>query len=491
MSGENGGTPPAQVYHMGLDTLRVDRRDLHRKIRAKVEAAVKKAVPEEERGLILLKGGEGKPYYDTDNEPLFRQESYFFHLFGVVESGWYGAMDLGEGTTILFIPRLPESHAVWMGALKEPEEYIAQLGVDEVYYVDELVEWLQWIAPKCLHVMEGTNSDSGNAYAPLTFDGIDNFVLEKTTLFPILCESRVIKLPEEQAIMRYANVIGSQAHVAMMHACQPGMMEYQLEATYLHHCEFHGGCRTEAYTCIAASGPNGAVLHYGHEGAPNDRLISDGDMVLADMGCKYYGYDSDITTTFPVNGKFTPDQRLVYESVLDASESVKAAMKPGVSWLDMHKLAERRILEGLKKGGLLTGDVDEMLDAFVGGVFMPHGLGHFLGLDTHDVGGYLGRPPRVDEPGRKSLRTCCVLEEGMVITVEPGCYFNPFLITGGLKNPAIKGFFVKDRIKHFEGFGGVRIEDNVIVTSDGIDCMTNVPRTVEDVEKVMAGGSWP
>lgn len=220
-------------------------------------------------------------------------------------------------------------------------------------------------------------------------------------------------------------------------------------------------------------------------------MIQDGELILADMGCKYYGYDSDITTTFPANGKFTPNQKLIYETVLRANRTVEDQMKPGANWLELHRLAYRVILEGLKAGGLLQGDVDQMMEKHLGAVFMPHGLGHFLGLDTHDVGGYAkDAPQRLDEPGVKHLRTCRVLEEGMVITVEPGCYFNPVLINPAMSNPETKSFFLPQRMKEFEGFGGVRIEDNVIITSSGIDVLTNVPRTVEDIERVMAGGVW-
>ena len=136
------------------------------------------------------------------------------------------------------------------------------------------------------------------------------------------------------------------------------------------------------------SGINSAVLHYGHAGAPNDKKIAESDLCLFDMGGEYYCYASDITCTFPANGKFTPEQRFVYEAVLKANRAVLSAVKPGVSWVDMHLLAERIELEEMKKEGLLVGDVDEMLENRIGAIFFPHGLGHFLGIDTHDVGGY-------------------------------------------------------------------------------------------------------
>lgn len=175
-----------------------------------------------------------------------------------------------------------------------------------------------------------------------------------------------------------------------------------------------------AYTCIAASGHHGATLHYGHAGEPNAKLVEDGDMCLFDMGAEYHCYCSDITCSFPANGKFTEQQRDVYETCLEAVVAVESAMRPGVNWADMHRLANRTILAGLlKRGYLIGGTVEEMDAVNLGAVFMPHGLGHFLGLDTHDVGGYLkGYPERSAIPGLKSLRTARDLEVGMVSQIQ-------------------------------------------------------------------------
>jgi len=228
-------------------------------------------------------------------------------------------------------------------------------------------------------------------------------------------------------------------------------------------------------------------LHYGHAGEPNSKEIKDGDMCLFDMGAEYCCYTSDITCSFPANGKFTAKQRLIYEAVLSASRAVFTALKPGVSWKDMHLLAERKALEALKAGGLLTGEVDDMMKNRLGAVFMPHGLGHFLGLDVHDVHGYPeGGIERSTEPGLRSLRTARVMEPRMVLTIEPGIYFGDYNIDTALANPEQSRFLVPDVINQYRGFGGVRIEDDVVVTDDGMELLTDVPRTVEEIEKLMA-----
>jgi Xaa-Pro dipeptidase len=194
----------------------------------------------------------------------------------------------------------------------------------------------------------------------------------------------------------------------------------------------------------------------GHAGAPNDKTVEDGDMCLFDMGSEYYCYSSDITCSFPANGKFSSDQKIIYEAVLKASRAVMAAVKPGVSWVDMHLLAEKTQLEEMIRHGLLKGDINEMMDSRLGALFMPHGLGHLLGIDVHDVGGYLECcPPRREEVGLRSLRTCRTLEKGMTLTIEPGLYFIEAQLKKAAEDPNISKFIVWDVIQRFRDFGGV------------------------------------
>lgn len=159
--------------------------------------------------------------------------------------------------------------------------------------------------------------------------------------------------------------------------------------------------------------------------------------------------------------------------------------------MDLHKLAESCILETLKENGVLQGDVQAMMESRLGAIFMPHGLGHFLGLDTHDTGGYPAGTERINSPGLKSLRTVRILEEGMVVTVEPGCYFIEALLVPALEDPAQRNFFVEPALEVFRHTGGVRLEDDILVTANGCENLTICPREIEDVEAVMKGRSWP
>uniref|UniRef100_A0A1I7YBA8 Peptidase_M24 domain-containing protein n=1 Tax=Steinernema glaseri TaxID=37863 RepID=A0A1I7YBA8_9BILA len=277
------------------------------------------------------------------------------------------------------------------------------------------------------------------------------------------------------------------AHIDVMKSIKSDMYEYQGESVFRHHSYFHGGCRHLAYTCIAASGENGSILHYGHANAPNNRLLKDGDMCLFDMGPEYNCYASDVTCSFPVNGKFTEKQKIVYNAVLKANKAVFEAAKPGVRWSDMHLLSEKVILTDLAAAGIVKGDVDDMVAKRLGAVFQPHGLGHFIGLDVHDVGGYLGDAlPRFKLPGLRSLRTTRTLQERMVITIEPGCYFIDGLLNKALDDPELSEFLVPEKIAEYRGFGGVRIEDVVCIWENGNENLSkDVPRTIEEIEETM------
>ncbi|KAJ4759228.1 Metallopeptidase M24 family protein [Rhynchospora pubera] len=370
-------------------------------------------------GFVLLQGGEEQTRYCTDHIELFRQESYFTYLFGVREPGFYGAIDISTGKSILFAPRLPADYAVWLGEIKPLSYFQESYMVDLVYYVDELKETLENLFEEkekkpLLFLLHGLNTDSNNYSKPAKFEGMENFEIDLTTLHPILTECRVLKTEQELAIIQYANDVSSEAHIQVMRNAKVGMKEYQLESIFLHHIYMYGGCRHCSYTCICATGHNSSVLHYGHAAAPNDKILEDGDMALMDMGAEYSFYGSDITCSFPINGKFTKDQTIIYN-----------------------------------------------------------------GLE------------RPTEPGLRSLRTVRELQNGMVITVEPGCYFIEALLKPASENPATAKFFNHEKLEKFKKFGGVRIESDVCVTADGCRNMTNCPRETWEIEAVMAGAPWP
>lgn len=303
------------------------------------------------------------------------------YLFGVQEPGFYGLIRVSDGFTTLFAPKLPEEYEVWMGKLLALEDFKKKYEVEEVCYVDDIEQEIGSKSPALILTLTGRNSDSGRVYEPATFNGIEKFVVDSDILFPILAECRVIKSPGEIEILKYVAKVSSDAHkkVMKMPFLKSPHYEYQAEAEFLAHTYYVGGCRHISYTCICGAGTNSAILHYGHAGAPNSHPIKNGDMCLFDMGANYCGYAADITCSFPASGKFTEDQKLIYNAVLAANMAVQKNAKEGVSWVDMHLLANRVMLEELKKGNVVTGNLDQMMEAGIGAIFQPHGLGHFLG----------------------------------------------------------------------------------------------------------------
>jgi Xaa-Pro aminopeptidase len=255
--------------------------------------------------------------------------------------------------------------------------------------------------------------------------------------------------------MRKAAKISGRAHCRAMQLCKPDMMEYQLEAEFLH--EFtRSGARLPAYSAIVGGGKNGCILHY----TQNDMVLKDGDLVLIDAGCEIDYYAADITRTFPVNGHFSKEQKALYELVLKAQLGAIEQIKPGNHWNQPHDAAVRIITEGLVELGLLIGSVKKLIASEAYKDFFMHRTGHWLGMDVHDVGDY-----KVGEEWR-------VLEAGMVMTVEPGIY-----VAADNKNVA----------KKWRGIG-IRIEDDVLVTRDGHEVLTtDSPKTVDAIEALMAG----
>ncbi|XP_004527355.1 xaa-Pro dipeptidase [Ceratitis capitata] len=474
------------AFRMGPKTLPV-LMSLFQKNRQKVCAALKEHKSVKDKSYVLLAGGDDVSFNDTDVSYLFRQESYFQYMFGVKEPGCYGVLNVDAGQSTLFVPRLPEEYSTWMGKLYTLDEFKKMYEVDAVRYVDELNTFFESAQPSVILTLSGPNTDSRLVSTPARFDGIEKFVVDCTLLHPVIAECRVIKSSEEIEVLRYVAKVSSDAHIRVMQFMRPGRTEYEGEAVFLHHSYAVGGCRHASYTCICGSGVNSAVLHYGHAGAPNDGPVRDGDMCLFDMGANYCGYAADITCSFPANGKFTEDQKFIYNTVLAGRNAVLQEAREGVSWVDMHKLACRVMLTKLKEGGMLKGDVEDMLAAGLAGIFQPHGLGHLLGLDVHDVGGYLtGQPDRPTEPWLSKLRFARTLKAGMYVTVEPGCYFIEYLMDRALADPNLNKFIVKEVYERFRKFGGVRIEDDVLIKKDGCENFAIVPRTVEEIEKTMA-----
>jgi Xaa-Pro aminopeptidase len=400
---------------------------------------------------------------NRDSHYPYRYDSYFYYLTGFTEPEAVLVLIAGTAPkSILFCRSKDTEREIWDGFRYGPEHARTHFGFDECYPVAELdtrlpdlladqpqlychlgddPHWNQrvlgWLA------MVRAQARTGVA-APTAIQDVND----------LLDEMRLFKDPHELAIMGRAAQIAAEAHIRAMRAARPGRAEYEIEAELLHEFRRHGA-QAPAYTSIVASGANACVLHY----VQNDARLKDGDLLLIDAGAELDGYASDITRTFPVNGRFTPLQREVYEMVLAAQTAAIAAAAPGASWMAPHEAALRVLARGFIDFGLCAGSVDAVIESGAYKKFYMHRTGHWLGLDVHDAGDY------------KRDRAWRTLEPGMVLTVEPGCYIRP---ADG----------VPERFWNI----GIRIEDDVVVTTVGNEVLTRTaPKTVADIETLMQG----
>ena len=391
----------------------------------------------------------------------YRFDSYFYYLTAFREPEAVVVLVAGaEDRSILFCRAKDEEREIWDGYRYGPEAAQAAFGFDEAWTIGDLERRLPDLLANQPVLWSGLGYDGewdGKVMAALNAVRANarSGVVPPHSVRDIraeLDEMRLIKDDFELATMRRAASISAGAHRRAMAATRPGRFEYEIEAELLHAFRA-AGSQAPAYTSIVASGRNACVLHY----VENDCRMADGDLLLIDAGCELDGYASDITRTFPVNGRFSGPQRDIYELVLAAQGAAKAAIRPGAHWNEPHEAAVRVLAQGMLDLKLLTGNLDGVLESGDYRRFYMHRTGHWLGLDVHDAGEY-----KQDGDWR-------LLTPGMVLTVEPGCYIRP-----------------DDKVPEAFWNIGVRIEDDAVVTADGCEFITeHAPRSVADIEAVM------
>jgi Xaa-Pro aminopeptidase len=413
---------------------------------------------------------------NSDSDYPYRHDSYFYYLTGFTEPESVLVLVAACGDrparSVLFCREKNLEREIWDGYRYGPEAARTAFGMDEAWPISELDTRLPDLLANAPALYYATAS---NAALDTQVAGWIKAVRARSRsgvmapgalhdLLPLLDEMRLIKDADELAIMQRAGDISGNAHARAMRAARPGLHEYALEAELLY--EFRrNGAQFPAYTPIVASGPNACVLHYN----VNDRLMQDGELVLIDAGCELDGYAADITRTFPVNGRFTPAQRRLYELVLAAQDAAFAAIEPGRPYSAFHEAALRVLVQGMLELGLIPAgthaSVEDAIAAKAHVPFYMHGTGHWLGMDVHDVGAYRDLT-QADKPSRP-------LAAGMVLTVEPGIYVRP-----------AEG--VPEEYWHI----GIRIEDDVVVTEDGCRILTtSAPKSVEEIEALVGKGA--
>jgi len=426
-----------------------------------------------QNGAIYIQGAETMYRYGTDYEFPFRQESNFWYLTGANEADCALILDLKTEEYHLFVPERDAQYAVWHGYVKTKNQYKEEYKPDHLHYANEILTVLNKLNPDTVYCL---NEEQAEFIEDLN----RGFTVDTETLTDALTYCRVIKTEWELDQMREACRINDEAYLEVMKAIKPGMNEYEVKAVFSQ-VQLKHGLLQDAYNGIFASGVNASILHYVENTSP----INDGDLFLMDAGFECNGYASDYTRTFPANGKFTEIQAGIYQAVLDAQNAVIEAIEPGVKMEDLHMMASRIMMEGLHKLDIIRGDLDEIMENNIFALFFPHGLGHFLGLDTHDVGGYPKGVDRIDRPGIKFLRARRELQAGMVVTIEPGIYFVPAVLEPAMNDPEKSKYLNVEKVKSLLSFGGIRIEDDVAVTETGYENLTNVPKEISEIEMLM------
>lgn len=386
-----------------------------------------------------------------DTEHVYRQNSDFYYLSGLTEPHSILVLvpQRAEGEFILFTQARDAERERWEGTRIGPEGAKEFFGADQAFSIlDFHAKILEILKGKTICYLPDSHFQMSQAFSEIKFPP----KIKTKPLLPFIHALRLFKSAAEIDLMQKAAEISAQAHKIVMQKCKPGLFEYQLEAEFIHSA-MQQGCREFAYPTIVASGKNATILHY----SKNEKKINDGELVLVDAGVEYQHYASDITRTFPANGKFSPEQRLIYEMVLDTQMAVIHACKPGVTKPELQALSEKKLTEHLIQAGILKGNIEFLLEQKAVRAFYFHGVTHWLGMDVHDVGGYhINGNPRVLQPH-------------ITMTVEPGLYFEPSDVID----------------TRFHGIG-VRIEDDILVTENEPTVLSKmVPKTVGEIEALM------
>lgn len=441
-------------------------------------------------GLILFLGNEESPINYPANPYPFRQDSSFLYFYGLDTPSLAAVIDVEEDKEILFGEDVSVEDIIWMGALPSLKERAAQAGVEGTAPSENLEKTLKLAIRqgKKIHYLPPYRSEIELKIEKLM--GIHHVVAKdyaSKELIKTVVEQRSVKIKEEIEEMEKAHSVTYEMHTTAMKMAKPGIYEMDI-AGKIEGIAFSSGCSLAFPTILTI---NGQILHNHYHG----NILKEGRLIVNDSGAEStLHYAADITRTFPVTEKFTQKQKEIYEIVLRAQKDSIRSVKPGVRFRDIHVQAAKTMAAGLKELRLIKGDVNEAVKAGAHALFFPHGLGHMVGLDVHDMEdlgeefvGYDERIKRSEQFGLAYLRFARELHPGFVMTVEPGIYFIPVLIDKWVAEKKFEQFIDYEKVNQYRDFGGIRIEDNVLVTKEGHRVLgKHIPKTVIEIEDIAA-----
>jgi Xaa-Pro aminopeptidase len=441
-------------------------------------------------GIILLLGNVDSPMNYTDNTFYFRQDSSFLYYFGLDFQNLAGIMDVESGEDILFGNDVSIEDIIWMGPQISLKEKSSKVGVIKVQHFKNLQLNIEKaiLAGRKIHFLPPYRAENKLLLNELTGISVSKLkAYSSLELIKAIVSMRSIKEEQEIAEIKKACVVGYQMHVKAMKMAKAGVLEQTIAGT-IEGIALAGGGMISFPVILSQ---NGETLH-NHD---HSKVLQNGRLLLVDSGAEVGShYASDYTRTFPVSGKFTQKQREIYEIVLAANNRARELTKPGVTYLSVHLAAMEVIASGLKALGLMKGDMTEAVRNGAPALFMPHGLGHMLGLDVHDMEdlgqiyvGYDDEIRPVDQFGTAYLRMGRKLQPGFVITNEPGIYFIPALIDKWKAEKINTDFICFDRLNEYLDFGGIRLEDDILVTQNGCEIIGDrIPVLPDEIEDIMS-----
>ena len=441
-------------------------------------------------GLVLILGNGEAPANYTDNTYKFRQDSSFLYFFGLNQPGFAGVIDIDAGDEYLFGTDVDMDDIIWMGTQPSVKDMAARAGVSKTAPFARLADCMKTAISQGRRIHFLPPYRFRNMLLLEELLGIRPALVKNYAsleLIKAVVDLRSVKEPCEIEEITKACNIGYEMHTAAMRNCKPGVKEQYIAGLIEGIAASYGSM--VSFPVILSQ--NGETLH-NHD---HSQILQEGRMMLTDAGAEEVShYCSDFTRTVPVGGKFLTRQKEVYNIVLAANNKAIEIAKPGVTYQYVHLEVCKVLAQGLKDLGLMKGDVNEAVAAGAHALFMPHGLGHMMGLDVHDMEdlgqiyvGYDDETRPIDQFGTSSLRMGRRLQEGFVITDEPGCYFIPALIDQWRAQGMHKEFLNYDKIETFKDFGGIRLEDDILIIPGGSRFLGDkrTPITVEEVEEIM------
>jgi Xaa-Pro aminopeptidase len=440
-------------------------------------------------GVILFLGNSEVPFNYNANTYSFRQDSSFLYFFGIKQPDLAAVIDLNSGEEFLFGNDIDIDDIIWMGELPSIKDYADKSGINNAFSYDKLDALIEKTLKqgRKVHFLPAYRSKSKLSFEKLL--GIPAPDVNKNVsaeLIKAVVKLRSIKEAVEIEDIEKSIHVAWLMHTTAMKMAQPGVSEQEIFGKMEGIALSHGG--PVSFPVILSV--NGQILH-NHR---HNNILKSGQLLVADAGSESdMHYCSDITRTSPVGGKYSAKQKEIYEAVLNANLEVIKRSKPGIFYKEMHLLSAKIITEHLKSAGLMKGNVDEAVAAGAHALFYPHGLGHMLGLDVHDMEslgenyvGYDNTIRRSEQFGLAFLRMAKKLEPGHVITVEPGIYFIPALIDLWKKEQRHSAFINYDKLEEYRDFGGIRIEDDILITENTCRVLGKpIPKTVQEVEEIM------